>query len=100
MKKMIMTILLGATCTLATAQPVFFVHPMDYDNTEAINYSINYFIKSELKNPDTTAQLTAFESLSHAKDRATMDQVINQLCTQDAKHCNYVEIQKEYLQKI
>ena len=100
MKKIIITALLGATFTLATAQPVFFVHPMDFDNTEAINYSVNYFVKEELKSVDADAQLVAFESLSHGKDRAAMDKVIKNLCNSSAEQCNYIDIQTEYLKQI
>lgn len=100
MKKIIMTALLGATFTLATAQPVFFVHPMDFDNTEAINYSVDYFVKNECQNTDKVAQLTAFESLSHGKDRAAMDKAIKNACDASSEQCNYVAIQTEYLKQI
>lgn len=100
MKKIIMTALLGATFTFATAQPVFFVHPMSFDNTEAINYSLDYFVKNECQNTDQMAQLTAFESLSHGKDRAAMDKVIKKLCDSGTEQCNYVDIQTEYLKQI
>lgn len=100
MKKIIMTALLGATFTLATAQPVFFVHPMDFDNTEAINYSLDYFVKNECQNTDQTAQLTAFESLSHGKDRVAMDKAIQNVCDTGSEQCNYIAIQKEYIKYI
>ncbi len=100
MKKIIITTLLGTVFSLAAAQPVFFVHPMDFDNTEAINYSVNYFVKEELKNVDANAQLTAFESLSHGKDRAAMDKVIKNLCDSGSEQCNYITIQTEYLKQI
>ncbi|GAA5099381.1 hypothetical protein [Wohlfahrtiimonas larvae] len=100
MKKIIMTALLGATFSLATAQPIFFVHPMDFDNTEAINYSLNYFVKNECQNTDQAAQLTAFESLSHGKDRAAMDKAIKSVCDSGSEQCDYVTIQTEYLKQI
>lgn len=100
MKKIIMTALLGATFTLATAQPVFFVHPMDFDNTEAVNYSVDYFVKNECQNTDQSAQLVAFEALSHGKDRAAMDKAIQTVCDAGSEQCNYIAIQKEYIKQI
>jgi hypothetical protein len=57
-------------------------------------------VKEELKNVDANAQLTAFESLSHGKDRAAMDKVIKNLCDSGSEQCNYVAIQTEYLKQI
>ncbi len=100
MKKIIMTALLGATFTLATAQSVFFVHPMDFDNTEALHYSVNYFVKEELKNTNHAAQLAAFEALSHETNRSAMDNAIQNLSSSDSEQYNYISIQTEYLKQI
>ena len=94
MKKIIMTVLFSATFTFATAEPTFFVHPMDFDNTEAINYSVNYFVNEELTNVDVKAQLTAFEALSHEKNRDIMNEAIKAAC--DSNQCDYVSIQTQY----
>lgn len=94
MKKIILTALLSTT--FAAAQPLFFVHPMDFDNTEAANYSVDYFINHQPDHSESD-QHAAFEALSYGKNRASMDQAIQTACDIN-QQCDYVSIQALYVE--
>lgn len=93
-----------------------FVHPMDFDGSEAQKQEVVSFIQEKVKadlcdgqldmcQPTTLRMmeqqnLKAFKRLTKAENREVMDRVIQDYCESDLDMCTYDTIQMMYQQNL
>lgn len=110
-KTFIALTLLGLSASVSAAN---FVHPMEFDGSEAQKQQVIAYIKERVKHDycesgldmcqNTTLRmmeeqsLTAFKSATKAADRAVMDRVIKDYCQSGLDMCNYPTIFMMYQQ--
>lgn len=112
-----MKILLGTAALLTSfAAEAGFIHPLDFDGSEAQKQEVINFIQTTVKadycdgqldmcQPTTLRMmeqqnLTAFKKLTQADDRKVMDRVIKDYCEEGLDMCNYTTIQMMYQQNV
>ncbi|WP_294963202.1 hypothetical protein [uncultured Gilliamella sp.] len=99
----------------STAAHAKFIHPMDFDGSEAQKQEVIEYIKANVKK-DYCDQLgicqaydlrmmeqenlNAFKKATKAKNRKIMDQVINDYCNSVLDMCDYSDIQMMYEENI
>lgn len=108
-----MKILIGAAVLFSSfAANAGFVHPMDFDGSEAQKQEVIQYIQGKVKaaycegqldmcQPTTLRMmeqqnLKAFKKLTEATDRKVMDRVIKDYCKGSIDMCNYSTIQMMY----
>lgn len=107
MKSSLLIVLLAVPFSASAS----FVHPMDFDGSEAQKEQVIQFIKETVKkdycgkvdmcNATTLRMmekqnLDAFKQATQAKDRAVMDRVIKDYCNGAVDMCNYSTIKMMY----
>ncbi|QIX95262.1 hypothetical protein [Cedecea sp. FDAARGOS_727] len=112
-----MKILLGAVVLLSSfAANAGFVHPLDFDGSEAQKQEVIKFIQAKVKadycdgqldmcQPTTLRMmeqenLTAFKKLTQANDRKVMDRVIQDYCDGGLDMCTYTTIEMMYQENV
>ena len=112
-----MKILLGAAALLCSfAANAGFIHPLDFDGSEAQKQEVINFIQTKVKadycdgqldmcQPTTLRMmeqqnLTAFKKLTQANDRKVMDRVIEDYCDGGVDMCTYTTIEMMYQQNV
>lgn len=108
-----MKLVLGATLLFsAMTANAAFIHPMDFDGSEAQKQEVIEYIQSKVKADyceggidmcrDTTlrmmekSNLNAFKQLTQAKNRKIMDKVIKDYCKSGLDMCSYATIRMMY----
>lgn len=95
----------------SSAAQAKFIHPMDFDGSDAQKNEVIEYIKNNVKD-DYCDQLDmcqasilrmmekenldAFKKATQAKNRKIMDQVIQDYCSSDLDMCSYLNIQMMY----
>ncbi|POD91431.1 hypothetical protein BV924_21395 [Pectobacterium odoriferum] len=93
-----------------------FIHPMDFDNSEAQKNEVIEFIKETVKQDYCESgfdmcqesmlrmmekeNLNAFKLATKAKDRKIMDKVIEDYCESGFDMCNYSNIYMMYKENL
>jgi hypothetical protein len=103
--------LILATMLFSTAAHAKFIHPMDFDGSEAQKEEVIKYIKDNVKKDYCDKldmcqasnlrmmereNLNAFKKATQAKNRKIMDQVIHDYCTSGLDMCSYINIQMMY----
>ncbi|ORM74419.1 hypothetical protein HA48_03930 [Pantoea wallisii] len=109
--------LLGLAALLTTfAAQADFIHPLDFNGSDAQKQEVIDFIQSRVKADYCNGQLdmcqpttlrmmeqqnlSAFKKLTQAKDRKVMDRVIKDYCNGSLDMCNYTTIEMMYQQNL
>lgn len=92
-----------------------FIHPMDFDGSEAQKQQVISYIKTNVQKdycdnlgmcqPSTlrmmeTENLNAFKLATKATNRKIMNQVIRDYCTSGLNLCSYINIQMMYEENV
>ena len=112
MKKFLGFALFFAACAANAA----FVHPMDFDGSEAQKKGVIEYIQAKVKKdycegsidmcqPTTLhmmekQNLNAFKHLTAAKDRTILNKVISDYCKGSIDMCSYVTLDMMYKQNL
>lgn len=112
-----MKLLLGAVFLVSSfAANAGFVHPLDFDGSEAQKQEVINYIQAKVKDDYCDGQLDmcqpttlrmmeqqnlkAFKKLTQAKDRKVMDRVIQDYCEDSDDMCTYTTIDMMYQQNL
>ncbi|QHM72495.1 hypothetical protein [Mixta intestinalis] len=105
-----------ATLMFSFASHAAFVHPLDFDGSEAQKAEVIDYIKNrvhqdycdsalDMCQPTTLRMmekqnLAAFKSLTSAKNRAVLDNVIDTYCDSSLDMCTYANLDMMYKQNL